>query len=198
MDIIQCFSSSPLYAIAHFWSTLQMNFVTPRGFCCAYPALTFDGRGLLNPKARMVNNQPKDFVKPLIAKYQERGFIMHQCACTIPLPPLAPLPPCGLHLSEYCPDTRRSFDDDMSFTLHFDTDDVPYHTGPNLISTEWTVGWKLGGYHGQRYSFGSTKSFNRVHGEVQTRCTFRRVHAAFEFTAAELDIIDAGQGNIVI
>ncbi|KAJ3557964.1 hypothetical protein NM688_g1190 [Phlebia brevispora] len=66
IDVVQSRSSSALYAIAHFWSTLQMNFLSARGFSCAYPSLTFRRIGVINPLVQTSELMPRAYIDLLV------------------------------------------------------------------------------------------------------------------------------------
>lgn len=150
VDIISSNTSSALYPLAHFWSTLQMNFLTARGFCCAYPGSTFAGIGLLNETGLNAFGHPTQRVAPLISKYEARGYQFLMASDKMALFECVPtIPPDLTH-----PLLRRDFDDGRCFTLHFPTASSPYQTNNVLtVSATWRVAWQLGGWDcGQRRS----------------------------------------------
>lgn len=56
------------------WTTLLMNYVTPDYACCAYPSLTFLGRGLYHMDRWMDRSFPGDNSNHLLNTYADRGF----------------------------------------------------------------------------------------------------------------------------
>ncbi|KAI9067820.1 hypothetical protein FKP32DRAFT_1672789 [Trametes sanguinea] len=67
-------SSSPLTSV---WTTLLMNFVTADGALCAYPGLTFRGRGLIHmPRVAHTSfpTAPNGTELAMVNSYFERGY----------------------------------------------------------------------------------------------------------------------------
>ncbi|KAL1942617.1 hypothetical protein VTO73DRAFT_4857 [Trametes versicolor] len=56
------------------WTTLLMNYVTADYACCAYPSMTFMGRGLFHMGRWMDRSFPGDNSHHLLNTYGERGF----------------------------------------------------------------------------------------------------------------------------
>ena len=69
VDVIRSPTYSPVTPLRFFWSTLVMNFITPRACVCGFPSATMQRIGVL--KQGLL--RPRDHVA--IAKYRdERGF----------------------------------------------------------------------------------------------------------------------------
>ncbi|KAJ3555914.1 hypothetical protein NM688_g2317 [Phlebia brevispora] len=144
IDIIQNQSASALYAITRFWSTLQMNYISASGYCCAYPQTTFLLEGVINPHVMNRNMTPYEFVHPLIQKYERRGYAFRYnwyepetAGCRLD------------HDHPFCPTKRRSFEDGHSYYGTFGTEqELPsFNNTSGAVVSEWKVGWQLGGRH---------------------------------------------------
>ncbi|KAJ3559973.1 hypothetical protein NM688_g15 [Phlebia brevispora] len=167
VDIIQNDSSSALYAITFFWSTLQMNYISARGYCCAYPMLTFRRIGVISPLVQTRELRPRAYIDPLVAKYQDRGYhfftrwyfsVGARCATS--------------HSHPLCPTQVRSFEDNYSLSGTFGSKRYPGTIGTprGAIVSEWKVGWQLGGYHDDRSRLATSKAkcWHNVTGVMQT------------------------------
>ena len=67
LEIIQSRSTSAVSPLLYFWSSVVVNFITPRGAVCAFPKHTLSRLGLVT------NDIPKKAVCAK-KKYQDRGF----------------------------------------------------------------------------------------------------------------------------
>ncbi|KAJ3559443.1 hypothetical protein NM688_g343 [Phlebia brevispora] len=135
VDIIQNSCSSALYAITQFWSTLQMNYISAKGFCCAYPSLTLRRIGVINPVVQDRELLPRHFVDALIQKYQARGYQFYTrwyyfegYGCH------------GYHIHALCPSTDRSFEDHYSLSGTFGSNRRPGTIGSSRGASVST--WK--------------------------------------------------------
>lgn len=159
VDVIQVKSSCALFALTRFWSTLQMNYLSARGFACAYPLTTFIGVGILSTLVLDHESNPrKPFVKAIV-KYGDRGYTF--ITQSVPLGE-----PCS-HQTASCATLRRGFNDDKCFTVTFDTSETPYQIGGCVTpSSVHKVGWKLGGgLHGTENVISTnSRTFNAITG----------------------------------
>jgi hypothetical protein len=129
INVVVSNTSSAIQPIFDFHSTIVMNFINPFGIACAYPRLTFDHRGLMNPGI-----QSPDKLNKCYQKYRDRGFSIvsslrkwkgfkgHECGVD---------PSCG--------QTRRSIRDG-----HVLFADLPGYIGKqHILSRSESVEWKL-------------------------------------------------------
>ena len=69
VDVIRSPTGSPITPLRFFWSTLVMNFITPRACVCGYPSATLERVGVLKQGRLRVRD------KAAIAKYRDdRAF----------------------------------------------------------------------------------------------------------------------------
>lgn len=155
VDIIISKSANALYPLAHFWSTLQMNYITAQGCCCAYPAYTFNRTGIINNGVLDEGLVPDRRILPLLAKYEERGFTF-RAAGDVPYERASQAEPHNNHFAPPTllpinsptanPSLRRYFGDGHCFTLHFEDAVKQIRTGgPLPVSSAIEVSWNLGG-----------------------------------------------------
>lgn len=168
VDVIQVKSQCALFALTRFWSTLQMNYLTPTGFCAAYPMLTFANIGVLNPLVIDKDGDPRPTTRFLIDKYESRGYQFINN-------PLAHMP-IELERTTASFSTQRGFCDAGCFTLRFDTAEHPYLVGGAVLpSTTCKVGWLFGGVDsGGHYVRPKVTAFNAVTGEEEEKSRFGR------------------------
>ena len=174
VDVIQNKSDSALFALTRFWSTLQMCFLSGRGFCCAYPRYTSCGVGILSPSAILRDEEPHQFVKPLITKYEARGFQFQARELDLH----------GRRCSKHpglCVKERRSFEDRFCYTLHYDHPSDPYKVGhPLVVSQVHKTAWRFGGWHecswdgSERFINSHSRTFNAVTGDVELKQRYGR------------------------
>ncbi|KAI0054754.1 hypothetical protein BV25DRAFT_1816584, partial [Artomyces pyxidatus] len=109
VDIIAATRNAPLLPITYFWTTLVTNYMTADSICLAYPRLTLQGIGLLNP-IRI----PAPRVLKCISKYQKRRFTFKDFAA-------APSVHHTFHNPKplLCPHTFRTFTDTGCLQVHF-------------------------------------------------------------------------------
>lgn len=168
IDVIQVKSACASFALTRFWSTLQMNYITPDGFCCAYPEYTLEKKGVLNPLAVNRHGFARSTIRHLVDKYVARGYAFVPRAwhegedCT--------------HDNTGCAILRRGFDDVYCFTMRFDTARTPFKFAePILASKICKVGWRLGGKHGEDlFEKPSARVFNAVTGSLESKRTYGR------------------------
>ncbi|KAJ3525165.1 hypothetical protein NM688_g8447 [Phlebia brevispora] len=166
IDVVRSASQSALFPLTHFWSTLQMNWVSASRFCCPYPDLTFEKRGVLNGLVSDSHGRLYDFVLPLLFKYRARGFRIGarwetfsggQCA--------------GSHNHVLCPALYRSFHDAYclggSFGPHGFVRGIGSVRAPFL--SDWRVGWWLGGLHGTLRAKHGTRVWSNENGQRERR-----------------------------
>lgn len=133
IDVIVTMSRVPLYAVTHFWSTLQMNYMTSRGFCSLYPQLTFARVGLMTPAVLSTRASiPRFTALRLIDKYLTRGFKLFTRAQAITTENHGNVYIAGndaVHVddgSSYRCHEFRGSEDEHCFTVTFDTEDKPF------------------------------------------------------------------------
>lgn len=168
VDIIQVKSTCASFALTRFWSTLQMNYLTPDGFCCAYPEYTLNGMGVLNPLAVNRHGIARSTVRHLIDKYIARGYAFVPRA-------LADGQSCA-HDTIGCPLLRRGFDDAYCYSMWFDTTDTAFSfSGAILPSQVHKVGWRLGGKHGDDlFEKPTARVFDAVTGNLESKKLYGR------------------------
>ena len=147
-----------------------MSFLSATGFCCAYPEWTMRGIGVLSPAVLNRKQKTRPWVRDLIAKYEARGFrFMETSYCTDE--------GCNL-MSATCVGRRRGFEDSACYTLHFDTQKVPYSIGKAVVvHPTHKTGWTLGGRHtasAARRRRNMSHSFNAVTGVLESGSSWSR------------------------
>ncbi|KAI0308909.1 hypothetical protein OF83DRAFT_1180236 [Amylostereum chailletii] len=108
IDVVVSSRICSTFPLVHFWNTLVLNYVSFRGLCVAYPELTFQGKGCINPARLTARNTPN-----LITKYNARGFNIGLFEGTATK--------CGPDYAHKwsCPNTFRSFNDRSCFSMPF-------------------------------------------------------------------------------
>ncbi|KAJ3559978.1 hypothetical protein NM688_g10 [Phlebia brevispora] len=174
IDVVRNQSTSALYAITRFWSTLQMNYIGAHGFCCAYPSLTSQRVGIINPLVMTSEGVPRRYILPLIEKYSQRGYAFHDHwymhighGCR------------DNHLHVLCPTKRHSFEDQYAFYGAFGsaTRSSRFDSVKGASASEWKVGWRLGGSHqagGFRCAH-SARAWHSVTGEGERRSQYQQM-----------------------
>ncbi|KAI0634074.1 hypothetical protein C8Q77DRAFT_1022930, partial [Trametes polyzona] len=74
IDVIQSATPSALHPLPFFWATHLMNFLSATSFCIAYPSLTSNARGLLNPISLTLYKYPHKRTLDVLRKYGQRGY----------------------------------------------------------------------------------------------------------------------------
>lgn len=74
IDVIISVDKSPFIPIFNFHSTALMNFISGKGFFCAYPRLTSSQMSVVNPLGFPGLDTPTARIQACIQKYEERGF----------------------------------------------------------------------------------------------------------------------------
>lgn len=72
INVVQANGYSALLPICQFWSTILMNFVWADGYCCPYPSMLVEQRGLIHRS--FDDNGSALKLLPLISKYNKRGI----------------------------------------------------------------------------------------------------------------------------
>lgn len=166
IDLIQVKGSSSLFALTRFWSTLQMNYLTAHGFCCAYPALTLKNVGVMAPVILNLNPLRQKFIETLKHKYERRGYTF--------LNAMTEGDGCD-HTSAVCPRARRSFQDGHCYTLVFGTNNEPCQFNAQLEEySNWRVSWRFGGLHEGLVANASARIFDVVTGSVELKSRYDR------------------------
>ncbi|KAJ3551453.1 hypothetical protein NM688_g4693 [Phlebia brevispora] len=190
IDVIRNQSASAVFAITRFWSTLQMNFISANGFCCAYPSPTSQRVGIINPLALTLEGQPRSFIGPLVRKYSQRGYAFHNHwhmyighGCR------------DNHTHILCPMKRRSFEDQFAFYGEFGTaTQMPRFDSVRGASvSDWKVGWRLGGFHevdGFR-ALSPARVWHGVTGEVDRRDRYARMVEIYFLVSCVLKMLSA-------
>lgn len=132
VHVVSILGDNAAIAIFDFHSTIVMNFVSSHGLYCAYPALTFKRRGLINVEGAMDSTQ-----RVCIDKYVDRGFDLQRRLSAWEIDPEIKHV-CGS--STKCPRTLRTMHDSggsfMSFTPFGTSDGSRY-------SSRASVSWLL-------------------------------------------------------
>ncbi|KAL6300741.1 hypothetical protein BKA93DRAFT_739851, partial [Sparassis latifolia] len=74
IHIIQSAATTALYPLVFFWSTLLMSYITADVFCCAYPHLTLQCRGILNLISLLNYYYPPPCILRSMEKYTRCKF----------------------------------------------------------------------------------------------------------------------------
>lgn len=74
IDVIQSATLSALHPIPFFWGTHLVNYISADSFCLAYPTLTLQGRGLLNPISLIEYRYVRQRTLDVLRKYESRGY----------------------------------------------------------------------------------------------------------------------------
>lgn len=145
IDLIKSATHSALYPIPFFWSTHVMNYVTADSFCIAYPSLTLQGRGLLNPVSLLDNQYPHKRTLAVMSKYYHRGYDFRLRSYAWDADPSAT---CGLADDAGCPRTIRYFGDPYCLTGTFGTLEEAARSIPSRAQpdSELLVRWWRGGH----------------------------------------------------
>ena len=171
IDVVEAMSPSPIFALTHFWSTLQMNLLTAKGFCSLYPSLTFRGIGVLTPVLQYATSLPKHHTAHLVQKYQGRGYRF-----------VSRLNPRGQRASVKAvsmsyeavidedarairANAERGSGDSHCFTLTFGSPRKCYKTWRDLHTNSWRVGWQLGGMRDGRFYPWNSVTFHQTTGK---------------------------------
>ncbi|KAI0054714.1 hypothetical protein BV25DRAFT_1783348, partial [Artomyces pyxidatus] len=129
LDVICADSESALTPIPHFWGTLVVNYVSADEICVAYPRLTLNGIGYINPaRIGMGTNDA-------IEKYAARGFTITPFTDNNDTHPL--FPP-----NAHCPHSLRGFDDVHSLRIRLGDTLTEHSTVPHLV---WCPRWRWAG-----------------------------------------------------
>jgi len=78
IDVVVSTTSTGIFPIFHFHSTLLMNFVTHDSICCTYPHLTLRGLSLIHPFSAHNTILNRASIDALL-KYHHRGFVYLTC-----------------------------------------------------------------------------------------------------------------------
>ncbi|KAH9943737.1 hypothetical protein B0H21DRAFT_663556, partial [Amylocystis lapponica] len=74
IDVIVSAENTATFPIAHWWTSLLMNFVSADTLCCAYPTLTLERRGLYHPLRLLHPSYPDGTNVFYQNRYSERGY----------------------------------------------------------------------------------------------------------------------------
>lgn len=145
VDLIKSATHSSLYPIPFFWSTHVMNYLTADSFCMAYPSLTLQGRGLMNPVALVDSRYPHKRTLAVMTKYHRRGydFRLHSYAWDAD-----PSATCARGGDEGCPRTIRYFGDPYCLTGTISTieEAARFNESRAQPDSELLVRWWRGGH----------------------------------------------------
>jgi len=140
IDIVVSCDGLPILPIFQFHSSVVMNYFTPTTIFCAYPALTLQFKGLINPMAFTRHQILPRRTLLALTKYAERGFEFassglawsssesHRCTQSLD-----------------CPLRARTSFDSACLSVSFS---CPTLTPNTLVRRDREMfGWLLGGYH---------------------------------------------------
>lgn len=136
--------------------------------------------GVLNPLLQNRDMIPHTFIRPLIAKYEGRGYRLYNrwydanggVGCG------------AQHTDICCPGVARAFEDHYSYSGTFGGRGVPaeFDTPRGAFVSVWKVGWQLGGYHrageARPRVDHRTRSWHGVTGQTDTVAVVRRFRRA--------------------
>ena len=187
VDVVQALSFSALFPVSLFWTTLLMNVITRKGEVITYPDATMARCGLLSADVLDADGNPRQYIQPLIEKYQSRGFQFYGNIESLPasLPSAVPyrMPSCSDtvakcgHPAAYCPQTSQGFEDCHSLRVAFSQEGSDFMMQSTVIQGEWMASWRLGGWDGRESYRGRACAFNRFTGDRNYPHQFKQANA---------------------
>ena len=151
IDVIVLETASPTLAITQFWTTLLMNYISWKGVCVFYPALTFARVGLVSPGWLEDDGSASPHLEKLIEKYTARDFSLILRHDDILAAVVQEFQPDGSLL----PWTERTTNDTTCLSVTFSNASWSLRIGRDVSNYEDHVAWKLGGWEGRYFSHGS-------------------------------------------
>lgn len=160
VDLIRSKTDSPLLPITYFWSTAVMNILTADYFAVAYPRLTAVKKCYITPLVRESVDEDTgmdDILARCMRKYHHRGFEM--CISRRDLD--------HRQAAQTGYAVQRSFEDRQTLSVEFKDGEGRKVRGAVQKRCDWEVKWQLGGQAGNVMYEPSSRTVDRITGEVQ-------------------------------